>query len=56
MNKIGLEVREEVRELSDQDLDTVNGGFLPFLIAAAVVVAVDVGIGIYAATHNPNNK
>jgi lactobin A/cerein 7B family class IIb bacteriocin len=43
-------------ELSDQDLDTVNGGFLPFLIAAAVVVAADVAIGIYAATHNPNNK
>jgi lactobin A/cerein 7B family class IIb bacteriocin len=42
--------------LSDQDLDTVNGGFLPFLIAAAVVVAVDVGILIYAGTHNPNNK
>jgi lactobin A/cerein 7B family class IIb bacteriocin len=46
----------EAATLSDQDLDAVNGGFLPFLVAAVVVVAVDVAIGVYAATHNPAKK
>ena len=39
MNTIGLEVREEGYELSDQDLDTVNGGcvwLIPLVIAAEV--------------------
>ena len=34
-------------ELSDQDLDTVNGGFV-WLVAAAIVVAADVAMLAYA--------
>ena len=35
-------------ELSDQDLDTVNGGAAWF-VALAVVLAADAAIGAYAA-------
>ena len=48
MNTIGLEVREEGYELSDQDLDTVNGGFVWF-VAAAIVIAADAAMLAYAA-------
>jgi hypothetical protein len=44
---------QELRPLSDGELDAVNGGFLPFLIAAAVVVAADVGILTWGLANQP---
>jgi lactobin A/cerein 7B family class IIb bacteriocin len=49
MNKISLEVRDE---LSDQDLDTVNGGNAVAIAIVAVAAAVIITYEVYQYYHN----
>jgi hypothetical protein len=53
LNRVGLEVREE---LSDQDLDTVNGGLPVVIGVVAVAAAVIIGYEVYQYFHNPLKK
>jgi hypothetical protein len=53
MNKIGLEVRDA---LSDQDLDTVNGGNAVVIAVVAVAAAVIISYEVYQYLHNPPKK
>ena len=42
------EMNTEMRELTDNELDAVNGGFLPLVIGGLAVVGVAIGMGVLA--------
>ena len=42
------EMNTEMRELTDNELDAVNGGFLPLVVGGLAVVGAAIGMGVIA--------
>ena len=50
------EMNTEMRELTDNELDAVNGGFLPLVVGGLVVVGAAVTMGVIALADAISKK
>ena len=47
------EMNTEMRELTDNELDAVSGGFDSLVLGGLVVVATSVALGVYGLVNTP---